>query len=106
MKRANFPQNDFATALKKTRLAKNLSQEDFSLVSSRTYVSSLERGVYSPTLNKIDELAEVLNVHPLALLTLSYVSHSKFGSISTLMERVQSDLIALDVPVLNRTSLG
>jgi len=106
MKRANFPQNDFATALKKIRLARKLSQEDFSLVSSRTYVSSLERGVYSPTLNKIDELAEVLNVHPLVLMTLSYVNHSKSGSISGLIERVQTELAALGEPVLNRTSLG
>lgn len=106
MKRANFPQNDFSTALKIIRVAKKLSQEDFSLVSSRTYVSSLERGVYSPTLNKIDELAEVLNVHPLALMTLSYVTHSKSGSISALLERVQTELTALGEPVLNRVKLG
>lgn len=106
MTRANSPHNDFATALKKVRLARNLSQEDFSLVSSRTYVSTLERGKYSPTLSKVEELAEVLNVHPLTLLTLSYASHSKSGAIPALMERVQTELAALDVPVLNRASRG
>lgn len=66
------PKNNFATALKAARKNKNLSQEDFGLVSSRTYISSLERGNSSPTLNKIDELAEVLDMHPLALLAMAY----------------------------------
>ena len=37
----------FPQALKKARKAKGLSQEDFSDVSSRTYVSTLERGLYT-----------------------------------------------------------
>ena len=96
MTRPTFHPNDFAHALKNFRLAKKLSQEEFSLASSRTYVSSLERGVYSPTLNKVDELAEVLGVHPLALLTLSYLKNSKSCSASSLWERVMKDLSDID----------
>jgi transcriptional regulator with XRE-family HTH domain len=96
MKRVNIPQNDFSAALKKIRVAKKLSQEDFSLVSSRTYVSGLERGIYSPTLSKVDKLAEVLNVHPLVLLTLSYVSHTKPGAVSAFVEKLRSELAAFD----------
>ncbi|AWB80264.1 XRE family transcriptional regulator [Pseudomonas aeruginosa] len=59
-------------ALRRIRKARGLSQEAFSDVSSRTYLSSLERGLKSPTLNKLDELCEVLGVHPLTLLTLTY----------------------------------
>lgn len=70
-------------------MARGLSQEDFGFVSSRTYVSSLERGSYSPTLNKVDELAEVLDVHPLVLLTLTY-------SISIAKDDVQSLLAELE----------
>ena len=66
-------QNNFSKALRKARTARGLSQEAFSVVSSRTYVNSLERGMKSPTLLKIDALAEVLEVHPLTLLTLAYV---------------------------------
>lgn len=65
--------NNFSEALKATRIARGLSQEAFTLVSSRTYVSSLERGLKVPTLLKVDALAEVLEVHPLTLLTLAYV---------------------------------
>jgi transcriptional regulator with XRE-family HTH domain len=49
-----------------------LSQEAFSDVSSRTYMSTLERDMKSPTLNKLAELCEVMKVHPLTLLTLAY----------------------------------
>lgn len=97
MMRPNFHPNDFAHALRKLRQAKQLSQEEFSLASSRTYVSSLERGSYSPTLNKVDELAEVLGVHPLALLTLSYLKKSKSCSASSLWERVMKDLSDIDL---------
>ena len=54
-------------------MAMGRSQEDFDLVSSRTYISNLERGIKSPTIGKIDSLAPVLDLHPLALLALSYV---------------------------------
>ena len=59
-------------ALKTIRHARGLSQEDFSNVSSRTYMSTLERDLKSPTLNKLAELCDVMEVHPLTLLTLAY----------------------------------
>jgi transcriptional regulator with XRE-family HTH domain len=65
----------FAKALRELRKRKGLTQEDFSDVSSRTYLSTLERGMKSPTLDKIVELAAVMEVHPITLLvmTFSYV---------------------------------
>ncbi|RNM05825.1 helix-turn-helix domain-containing protein [Dickeya undicola] len=59
-------------ALRLIRQARGLSQEAFSDVSSRTYLSSLERGLKSPTLKKLEELCSVLDVHPLTLLLISY----------------------------------
>ena len=59
-------------ALKTIRKARGLSQEAFSDVSSRTYMSTLERDLKSPTLNKLAELCEVMEIHPLTLLTLAY----------------------------------
>lgn len=59
-------------ALRRIRKARGLSQEAFSDVSSRTYLSSLERGLKSPTLKKLEDLCEVLAVHPLTLLALTY----------------------------------
>lgn len=90
MSRRTAPRNEFAKALKAVRLAKRLSQEDFGLVSSRTYVSSLERGNYSPTLNKVDELAEVLGIHPLVLLTLTYAKSQALDDVQELLAGLES----------------
>lgn len=68
--------NSLAKALKTVRKARGLSQEAFSDVSSRTYMSTLERDLKSPTLNKLAELCEVMGVHPLTLLTLAYIGDS------------------------------
>ena len=65
-----------AKALKTVRKARGLSQEAFSDVSSRTYMSTLERDLKSPTLNKLAELCDVMEVHPLTLLTLAYAGNS------------------------------
>ncbi|WP_080931316.1 helix-turn-helix domain-containing protein [Xanthomonas arboricola] len=65
-----------AKALKTVRKARGLSQEAFSDVSSRTYMSTLERDLKSPTMHKLTELCEVMEVHPLTLLTLAYAGDS------------------------------
>ena len=64
--------SSLAKALKTVRKARGLSQEAFSDVSSRTYLSSLERDLKSPTLNKLAELCEVMEIHPVTLLALAY----------------------------------
>lgn len=63
----------FGKALRALRDSTGTTQEDFSEVSSRTYVSSLERGIRGPTIEKVDELAKVIGVHPLTLLFATYV---------------------------------
>ena len=85
--------HSFAAALKTVRKARGLSQEAFSDVSSRTYMSSLERGLKSPTLSKVVELCEVMDVHPLTLLTLAYGGDSK--GVDEIIERVQRELAAI-----------
>lgn len=62
----------FAATLKTVRKKRRLTQEDFGLVSSRTYLSTLERGLKSPTLDKLQEIAEVMTVHPASLVLLAY----------------------------------
>jgi transcriptional regulator with XRE-family HTH domain len=83
-----------AAALKKVRKARGLSQEAFSDVSSRTYLSSLERDLKSPTLKKLAELCEVMEIHPLTLLTLAYAGEST-RKTSQLLLQVQQQLEAV-----------
>ncbi|WP_081262439.1 helix-turn-helix domain-containing protein [Ralstonia solanacearum] len=68
--------HSLAKAIRTVRKARGLSQEAFSDVSSRTYMSTLERDLKHPTLHKLTELCEVMEVHPLTLLTLAYAGDS------------------------------
>ncbi|ERV78235.1 TPA: helix-turn-helix transcriptional regulator [Pseudomonas aeruginosa] len=81
-------------ALRRIRKARGLSQEAFSDVSSRTYLSSLERDLKSPTLNKLAELCEVMEVHPLTLLTLAYAGNDAH-QIDVLLAQVRQELEAV-----------
>lgn len=84
-----------AAALRTIRKARGLSQEAFSDVSSRTYLSSLERDLKSPTLHKLTELCEVMAVHPLTLLTLAYASNNS-AEIDRLLAQVRKELELLE----------
>ncbi len=78
-------------ALKTIRKARGLSQEAFSDVSSRTYMSTLERDLKSPTLSKLAELCEVMEVHPLTLLTLAYAGDN-LQQADQLLAQVRQEL--------------
>ena len=86
--------NSLAKALKTVRKARGLSQEAFSDVSSRTYMSTLERDLKSPTLNKLAELCEVMESHPLTLLTLAYAGDSP-RKADELLAQVRQELEAV-----------
>lgn len=84
--------NNFSRALKRARSATGRTQEDFDVVSSRTYVSTLERGGKSPTLQKVDALALVLGIHPLTLLTLAYVDEVRGCGIEQVQTLILREL--------------
>ncbi len=60
----------FAANLRKARHAKHLSQEALAADAGidRTYISALERGVYSATIDMVAKLAAILDVEPAELL--------------------------------------
>ena len=78
------------------RKARGLTQEDFSDISSRTYLSSLERNLKSPTLDKLAQLAVVLQVHPVTLVALS--------TLATTNDRAVEGLLALLDDIEERTA--
>lgn len=86
----------FGQALKFHRLRAGLSQEGFSLVSSRTYMSTLERGLKSPTLLKVNEIASVIGVHPLSILTSCYLLSDESLTLEELFSRIRQEVDALD----------
>lgn len=90
-----LPASNFSNALRFVRKARGVTQEDFDEVSSRVYISALERGIKQPTLPKVDALAAHLNVHPLTLLILAYCRELGTGDAGKLCERVLAEVDAL-----------
>lgn len=82
----------FGRALKSYRLGAGLSQEGFALISSRTYMSTLERGLKSPTLEKIDEIASVMDVHPLSILIKCYLLQDDSLTLEDLFYRIRTEV--------------
>lgn len=89
----------FAIALRKMRLSQGLTQEDFGIVSSRTYLSTLERGKKNPTIEKASELAERMGVHPLSLLVETFITLEPDTDIHALLSRVQMEVAAANAGV-------
>ena len=86
----------FGKGLLLARNSRNLTQEDFALISSRTYLSRLERGLQSPTMEKIEQLAKLLEVHPITLFALGYAPNGQNG-IDALCNQVRDELSDLKV---------
>jgi transcriptional regulator with XRE-family HTH domain len=90
-------QHAFAKSLKAARKAKGFTQEDFSIVSSRTYLSALERGLKNPTLEKIQSIAAAMDVHPLSLLALTFMQVDDNPKIESLFQRVQHEVAEISL---------
>jgi transcriptional regulator with XRE-family HTH domain len=64
----------FGRALKEFRTAAKVSQEQLGLESGyhSTYISMLERGLYSPSFRTILALAKVLKINPALVVDRAY----------------------------------
>ena len=60
----------FGQLVRKYRKEKNMSQEQLALLCNmdRSYLGRIERGEVNPTLEKVYELAKVLNISAQSLL--------------------------------------
>lgn len=79
-------------AIRQFRKRAGLSQEAFSIISSRTYLSTLERGLKSPTIEKIDEIAHAMGVHPVSLMFQSYLLHDDKLTAEELLVRIKKEI--------------
>lgn len=78
----------FGLALRRLRLARGLSQE--AVASSQAYVSEVEAGKKSPSIDAIERFAASLRVHPVTLLAFSHLLEGEDSTV--LMERVATEL--------------
>lgn len=79
-------------ALRRARKSRQLSQEDFTGVSSQTYLSLLEVGAKGPTIEKLDAIASAMGVHPLTILTDCYLLVDESLTLDELFSRIRTEL--------------
>lgn len=86
----------FAAALRRTRKSRGLTQEDFSTVSSRTYLSTLERGQNSPTLDKLHVISETIGIHLASLMALTCLYFDKEDDLDKLLSRIRAEVESVE----------
>ncbi|HHQ4919394.1 TPA: helix-turn-helix domain-containing protein [Aeromonas hydrophila] len=86
--------HSLAAAIRAVRKARGLSQEAFSDAPIRTHMSPPERDLKNPTINKLAELCEVMEIHPMTLLTLAYAGSNQ-TKIDRLLVQVRQELDAI-----------
>lgn len=81
----------FAINLKWYRFNKSYTQEQLAELSNLTakYISALERGKFSPSLSKIEAIANALEIEPYLLLKPDHLNEDEFINIS---KRIKSKI--------------
>lgn len=81
------------------RKLKDLSQEDFEGTAHRTYVSDLERGLKSPTLEMISKLATKLEIHPTEMVaqTFALLEQGKLNNLESSLDYLINNSDSLDL---------
>lgn len=64
-------------------------------MSSRTYLSELERGLKNPTLDKIEQLSMTMGVHPLTLLVECFLIRDDL-TVEEIFARIIQELESLE----------
>ncbi|PXX72577.1 MULTISPECIES: helix-turn-helix domain-containing protein [unclassified Pseudomonas] len=84
----------FASVLRALRSKRNITQRDFADTTSRTYLSKLELGKSSITLDKLEQVSERLGLSPLTLLTLT-LSEDSGQPAKDLISKLSTELADL-----------
>lgn len=84
----------FASVLRALRSKRNITQRDFADATSRTYLSKLELGKSSITLDKLEQVSKRLGLSPLTLLTLT-LSEDSGKPAKDLISKLSAELADL-----------
>lgn len=84
------PKHTFGRALQAVRVARDMPQDALGLAQSN--ISRLESGVKIPSWERVEELADLLHVHPLTLFTLAYSSQTDAEALLRLVRKELEEL--------------
>lgn len=79
--------------IKELRQHRELSQE--GLGPSQSYISAIERGKWKPSLEKIEQVAAILSVHPASLLILAYLKQAPEEETDQILSGIQAEVADL-----------
>ncbi len=82
-------------SLRLVRKAQGVTQQDLSDVTARSYLSYIERGVKNPTVEKLEELASAMRVHPLTILMIAYLPQLRENDLDALQSRISKEVRAV-----------
>lgn len=85
-------------ALRHVRKSQGMTQEDFEPTSGRVYISKIERGLHSPSVEKIAELCAQLRVSPVTLVSLAVLISEGAADITPLLKELKQELRGFGVP--------
>lgn len=83
---------NLSRSLRIIRKVRGFTHDSLSEVSGRTYVSEIERGIKAPTVEKLDELARYMGVHPLTLLTITYLPNLTEKDLEVVQDRIKQEV--------------
>ncbi|WP_226501966.1 helix-turn-helix domain-containing protein [Pseudomonas sp. MWU16-30317] len=78
------------TSVRSYRLLRDLPQE--GLGPSQPYISNLEAGRGSASLEKIEQMAEVLGIHSISLIAAAYITSTEGLSAEDLLDQIRTEL--------------
>lgn len=76
--------------IKELRQQREIPQE--GLGPSQSYISAIERGKWKPSLEKIEQIAAILSVHPASLLILAYLRQASAGEADQILNCIQTEI--------------
>lgn len=82
--------------IKDIRQRRALSQEN--LGASQSYISTIERGKWNPTIGKIEQIAAILGVEPATLLVLARLRQTSFSEPGVILKLIQAEVAELARP--------
>ncbi|MBD9503746.1 helix-turn-helix transcriptional regulator [Pseudomonas sp. PDM17] len=77
-------------AIRAYRLNREIPQE--SLGPSQPYISNLENGKWSATLEKVDRMAGALGVHPVSIILAGYLALEENSDTDAVLARIREEL--------------
>lgn len=82
----------FGNIFTRSRKRAGLVQEDFEPITSRSYISALERGKYSISMDKLNDLSKLIGMHPVSMMFQTYLVYDEKISALELISIIMEDL--------------